>query len=117
VDSSCCPVTGEYSWVANMERIMKENAIMDELPNKSQVNKCAPKQKVDILPVKENAIRLQSSEEREVNTKFSVTGICGDGRCLFRSIVHGAYIKLMMIPPDDNLEKDMADDLRKKVCL
>jgi hypothetical protein len=21
-----------------------------------------------------------------------------------------------MIPPDDNLEKDMADDLRKKVC-
>ncbi|EEE70118.1 hypothetical protein OsJ_30133 [Oryza sativa Japonica Group] len=95
---------------------MKENAIMDELPNKSQVNKCAPKQKVDILPVKENAIRLQSSEEREVNTKFSVTGICGDGRCLFRSIVHGAYIKLMMIPPDDNLEKDMADDLRKKVC-
>ncbi|EEC84950.1 hypothetical protein OsI_32168 [Oryza sativa Indica Group] len=22
----------------------------------------------------------------------------------------------MMIPPDDNLEKDMADDLRKKVC-
>lgn len=74
VDSSCCPVTGEYSWVANMERIMKENAIMDELPNKSQVNKCAPKQKIDILPVKENAIRLQSSEEREVNTKFSVTG-------------------------------------------
>ncbi|EEC84949.1 hypothetical protein OsI_32167 [Oryza sativa Indica Group] len=55
VDSPCCPVTGEYSWVANMERIMKENAIMDELPNKSQVNKCAPKQKVDILPVKENA--------------------------------------------------------------
>ncbi|XP_052168914.1 heat shock protein 81-1-like [Oryza glaberrima] len=55
VDSPCCPVTGEYSWVANMERIMKENAIMDELPNKSQVNKCAPKQKVDTLPVKENA--------------------------------------------------------------
>uniref|UniRef100_A0A0E0QUC4 Heat shock protein 90 n=1 Tax=Oryza rufipogon TaxID=4529 RepID=A0A0E0QUC4_ORYRU len=59
---------------------------------------------------------VTGDEEREVNTKFSVTGICGDGRCLSRSIVHGAYIKLMMIPPDDNLEKDMADDLRKKVC-
>uniref|UniRef100_A0A0E0M3V3 OTU domain-containing protein n=1 Tax=Oryza punctata TaxID=4537 RepID=A0A0E0M3V3_ORYPU len=85
-----------------------------QLPNRFRVNKYAPKPKVDVI---QNSDRLQSADGREVNSKFSVTGICGDGRCLFRSIVHGAYIKLAKAAPNEFIEKNMADALRTKTSI
>lgn len=44
-------------------------------------------------------------------------GIPGDGRCLFRSVAHGACVKSGKPPPDENLQRQLADELRTRVCL
>ncbi|XP_020539242.1 OVARIAN TUMOR DOMAIN-containing deubiquitinating enzyme 4 isoform X2 [Jatropha curcas] len=43
-------------------------------------------------------------------------GIPGDGRCLFRSVVHGACLRAGKPSPSESLEKELADDLRAKVA-
>ena len=42
-------------------------------------------------------------------------GIPGDGRCLFRSVAHGACIRSGKPAPSENLQRELADDLRSKV--
>ncbi|RZC69995.1 hypothetical protein C5167_033164 [Papaver somniferum] len=42
-------------------------------------------------------------------------GVPGDERCLFRSIVHGACFKAGKPSPSENLQKELADELRAKV--
>lgn len=42
-------------------------------------------------------------------------GIPGDGRCLFRSVVHGACLRTGKPSPSESLEKELADELRHKV--
>ncbi|KAL6982376.1 OVARIAN TUMOR DOMAIN-containing deubiquitinating enzyme 4 [Sarracenia purpurea var. burkii] len=42
-------------------------------------------------------------------------GVPGDGRCLFRSVVHGACLRAGQPSPSDNLQKELADELRDKV--
>lgn len=43
-------------------------------------------------------------------------GIPGDGRCLFRSVVHGACLRTGKPSPSESLEKELADELRHKVA-
>ncbi|XP_050208499.1 OVARIAN TUMOR DOMAIN-containing deubiquitinating enzyme 4-like isoform X2 [Mercurialis annua] len=43
-------------------------------------------------------------------------GIPGDGRCLFRSVVHGACLRSGKPSPTESLEKELADELRAKVA-
>lgn len=43
------------------------------------------------------------------------TGIRGDGRCLFRSVVHGASLRAGKPSPSDSLQRELADELRSKV--
>ncbi|KAG8641644.1 hypothetical protein MANES_12G013900v8 [Manihot esculenta] len=43
-------------------------------------------------------------------------GIPGDGRCLFRSVVHGACLRSGKPSPSESLEKELADELRAKVA-
>ncbi|XP_052204142.1 OVARIAN TUMOR DOMAIN-containing deubiquitinating enzyme 4-like isoform X2 [Diospyros lotus] len=42
--------------------------------------------------------------------------ISGDGRCLFRSVVHGTCLRAGKHPPSESLEKELADELRDKVA-
>ncbi|KAL0462143.1 UNVERIFIED_CONTAM: OVARIAN TUMOR DOMAIN-containing deubiquitinating enzyme 4 [Sesamum latifolium] len=42
------------------------------------------------------------------------TGIPGDGRCLFRSIAHGACIRSGKPAPNEKLQRELADDLRAR---
>ncbi|KAI4383602.1 hypothetical protein MLD38_009418 [Melastoma candidum] len=44
---------------------------------------------------------------------FSITG---DGRCLFRSVIHGAYLRNGKQSPSEALQKQLADELRHKVA-
>ncbi|XP_074339815.1 OVARIAN TUMOR DOMAIN-containing deubiquitinating enzyme 4-like isoform X2 [Apium graveolens] len=41
--------------------------------------------------------------------------IPGDGRCLFRSVVHGACLRTGKPSPTQSLEKELADELRANV--
>ncbi|XP_020547470.1 OTU domain-containing protein At3g57810-like isoform X1 [Sesamum indicum] len=42
--------------------------------------------------------------------------IPGDGRCLFRSVVHGACLRAGKPPPSESQEKELADELRATVA-
>ncbi|KAE8711993.1 OTU domain-containing protein [Hibiscus syriacus] len=46
---------------------------------------------------------------------YKVTGILADGRCLFRAIVHGACLRSGKEAPDENRQRELADDLRAQV--
>lgn len=56
------------------------------------------------------------SHGKIVCTDYSVTGIPGDGRCLFRSVVHGACLRAGKPAPDEKLQRELADDLRARVA-
>lgn len=43
-------------------------------------------------------------------------GIPGDGRCLFRSVIHGAWLRAGKQSPSDSLQRELADELRAKVA-
>ncbi|XP_074565919.1 OVARIAN TUMOR DOMAIN-containing deubiquitinating enzyme 4-like [Curcuma longa] len=57
-----------------------------------------------------------NSYGKNVYTDYSITGIPGDGRCLFRSVVHGACLRSGKPLPDQKLQRELADDLREKVA-
>ncbi|KAK3217710.1 hypothetical protein Dsin_011680 [Dipteronia sinensis] len=42
--------------------------------------------------------------------------IPGDGRCLFRSVAHGACLRAGKPPPTGNHQRELADDLRARVA-
>ena len=44
-------------------------------------------------------------------------GIPGDGRCLFRSVAHGACLRSGKPAPNESFQRELADDLRAKVCI
>ncbi|KEH41564.1 OTU-like cysteine protease [Medicago truncatula] len=52
----------------------------------------------------------------EVYKEYSVIGIPGDGRCMFRSIAHGARLRSGKPPPSESIQRELADDLRDKVA-
>lgn len=64
----------------------------------------------------------QNSEEKgsipgkQVYTNYSITGIPGDGRCLFRSVAHGACLRAGKPSPSEGLQRELADELRASVA-
>lgn len=44
------------------------------------------------------------------------TGIPGDGRCLFRAVAHGACIRSGKPAPSESMQRELADELRARVC-
>lgn len=47
---------------------------------------------------------------------MSLAGIPGDGRCLFRSVAQGACILSGKPLPGEHLQRELADELRARVC-
>lgn len=56
------------------------------------------------------------SHGKKVYTDFTVIGIPGDGRCLFRSVGHGACLRSGKPAPSESLQKQLADELRARVA-
>ncbi|KAK1578222.1 hypothetical protein Q3G72_028579 [Acer saccharum] len=59
---------------------------------------------------------VKYSHGKKVCTDYSVIGIPGDGRCLFRSVAHGACLRAGQPPPTGNHQRELADDLRARVA-
>ncbi|KAL6987078.1 ubiquitinyl hydrolase 1 [Sarracenia purpurea var. burkii] len=56
------------------------------------------------------------SHGKKVYTDYSIIGIPGDGRCLFRSVAHGACLRSGKPAPNESLQRELADDLRTSVA-
>lgn len=56
-----------------------------------------------------------SCHGKQVLTNYSVIGIPGDGRCLFRAVAHGAEVRNGKGAPSERLQRECADSLREKV--
>ncbi|KAL7134113.1 hypothetical protein ABFS83_11G005900 [Erythranthe nasuta] len=56
------------------------------------------------------------SRKKNVLTDYSVIGIPGDGRCLFRSVAHGACVRSGKPAPNENLQRELADEIRARVA-
>lgn len=68
----------------------------------------------------DGAISAESSTNlshgKKVYKDYSVTGIPGDGRCLFRSVAHGACIRSRKPVPNEDHQRKLADELRTMVA-
>ncbi|GAB4851570.1 hypothetical protein Ancab_030972 [Ancistrocladus abbreviatus] len=56
------------------------------------------------------------SRGKIVHKNYSVIGIPGDGRCLFRSIAHGACLRSGVPAPSESIQRELADELRARVA-
>ncbi|KAK7279539.1 hypothetical protein RJT34_24592 [Clitoria ternatea] len=59
---------------------------------------------------------VDKEEKDEVSVvDYRVTGVPADGRCLFRAIAHGACLRNGEKAPDENRQRELADELRARV--
>ncbi|KAK2979832.1 hypothetical protein RJ640_010723 [Escallonia rubra] len=70
----------------------------------------------DNKEVASNSSSVSFSHGKKVHTDYTVIGIPGDGRCLFRSVAHGACLRSGKPVPNEGLQREIADELRAKVA-
>ncbi|CAN0910595.1 OVARIAN TUMOR DOMAIN-containing deubiquitinating enzyme 4 [Linum grandiflorum] len=55
-------------------------------------------------------------DEIERPADYKVTGVLADGRCLFRAIAHGDCLRKGKEAPDEDCQRQLADELRAQVA-
>merc|ERR1711875_81412 len=119
VSSPCCIVTSQYGWTANMERIMKAQALRDT----STMGYMAAKKHLEINPdhsIVENLRQRAETDKNDKSVKDLVlllfeTSLLSSGFSLEDPAVHARRIHRMIklglgIDEDDEAEAAVADD-------
>merc|ERR1712157_405029 len=119
VSSPCCIVTSQYGWTANMERIMKAQALRDT----STMGYMAAKKHLEINPdhsIVENLRQRAEADKNDKSVKDLVlllfeTSLLGSGFSLEDPAVHARRIHRMIklglgIDEDDEADTAVADD-------
>merc|ERR1712233_187242 len=119
VSSPCCIVTSQYGWTANMERIMKAQALRDT----STMGYMAAKKHMEINPdhsIVENLRQRAEADKNDKSVKDLVmllfeTALLSSGFSLEDPAVHARRIHRMIklglgIDEDDEAEAAVADD-------
>merc|ERR1719244_395774 len=120
VTSPCCIVTSQYGWTANMERIMKAQALRDT----STMGYMAAKKHMEINPdhsIIENLRQRAEADKNDKSVKDLVmllfeTGLLSSGFSLEDPQVHAVRIHRMIklglgIDEEDAEIEDVADDM------
>merc|ERR1712055_700895 len=120
VTSPCCIVTSQYGWTANMERIMKAQALRDT----STMGYMAAKKHMEINPdhsILENLRQRAEADKNDKSVKDLVmllfeTGLLSSGFSLEDPQVHAVRIHRMIklglgIDEEDAEIEDVADDM------
>jgi len=119
VSSPCCIVTSQYGWTANMERIMKAQALRDT----STMGYMAAKKHLEINPdhpIVENLRQRAEADKNDKSVKDLVmllfeTSLLSSGFSLEDPMVHAQrihrMIKLGLGIDEDETEEAVADDM------